>query len=129
MHPFEGQCTIGTVERESGAEPDAMADDTALAYCGAEGLSIVTGCSHAGICNILTYAKDVTGEQRIHSILGGLHLFETDRRTEETIRFLQREGIPLLYPCHCTSFAVRAALYARCPDVREVAVGTALEWK
>ena len=37
--------------------PDYMPDDTALAYVGKEGLSIITGCSHAGICNIIAQAK------------------------------------------------------------------------
>ncbi len=34
-----------------------MPGDTALAYVGKEGLSIITGCSHAGICNIIAQAK------------------------------------------------------------------------
>lgn len=126
--PFEPGYAIGTVMRESGPEPDFMRDDTALAYCGEEGLSIITGCSHAGICNIIAYAKKVTGIRKIQSILGGFHLFELDRRAEETIAFLRGEGIPELYPCHCTSFPIRAALHTQCP-CKEAAVGMELEWR
>lgn len=125
---FEPSYTIGTVERAGAKMPDAIADDTALAYIGENGLSIITGCSHAGICNIIAYAKRVTGVERIHSVLGGFHLFDLDERAKATIEFLRKEQIPELYPCHCTSFAVRAALHQACP-IGEAAVGMKLEWK
>lgn len=125
--PFEPEYAIGTVARGDRKEPDFMRDDTALAYCGENGLSIITGCSHAGICNIAAYAKKVTGKQKIQGILGGFHLFELDGRAEETIAFLQREAVPELYPCHCTSFRVRAALHRHCP-CGEASVGMELEW-
>ena len=125
--PFEPVYTIGTVQRESGAEPDTMRDDTALAYVGEKGLSVISACSHSGICNIISYAKKVTGIEKVQSVLGGFHLFALDDRAKATIDFLTKENIPELCPCHCTSFAVRAALHAKAP-VREVAVGTVFNW-
>ena len=124
--PFEPEYAIGTVIREGGQEQDFMRDDTALAYCGRDGLSIITGCSHAGICNMISYAKKVTGIRQVRSVLGGFHLFEPDERAKETIAFLKQERIPELYPCHCTSFQVRAALHAECP-CGEIGVGMELE--
>ena len=126
--PFEPEYAIGTVIREGGQEQDFMRDDTALAYCGRDGLSIITGCSHAGICNMISYAKKVTGIRQVRSVLGGFHLFEPDERAKETIAFLKQERIPELYPCHCTSFQVRAALHAECP-CGEIGVGMELEWR
>ncbi len=126
--PFEPAYAIGTVEKDGEKQEDYIIDDTALAYIGEKGLSIITGCSHAGICNIIAYAKELTGVEKVQSVLGGFHLFEVDERAKATISYLKEENIPELYPCHCTSFAVRAALHAECP-VREVAVGTELEWK
>lgn len=125
---FEPAYAIGTVEREGKKEADYIADDTALAYVGEKGLSIITGCSHGGICNIIAYAKKLTGVEKVQSVLGGFHLFDVDERAKATIAYLKEEKIPELYPCHCTSFAVRAALHAASP-VTEVAVGTELEWK
>ena len=124
---FEPAYAIGTVERAGKTEADFIADDTALAYVGELGLTVITGCSHAGICNILAYAKRVTGVGRIQSVLGGFHLFALEERAKETIAYLKKEGIAELYPCHCTSFAVRAALHQETP-VREIAVGTQMEW-
>lgn len=125
---FEPAYAIGIVEKGGKSEADYILDDTALAYVGEKGLSIITGCSHAGICNIIAYAKKLTGVKRVQSVLGGFHLFDVDERAKETIAFLKEEKIPQLYPCHCTSFAVRAALHAVSP-VKEVAVGTELEWR
>lgn len=125
---FEPAYAIGTVEKAGKKEADYITDDTALAYVGEQGLSIITGCSHAGICNIIAYAKKLTGVEQIQSVLGGFHLFDVDERAKATISYLREENIPELYPCHCTSFAVRAALHAVSP-IMEVAVGTKLEWK
>ena len=125
---FEPAYAIGTVDKDGEKTEDYIPDDTALAYVGGKGLSIITGCSHGGICNIIAYAKKLTGVERVQSVLGGFHLFDVDERAKATIDYLQRENIPELYPCHCTSFAVRAALHQASP-VTEVAVGTELEWK
>ena len=46
---FEPAYAIGTVEKDGEKQEDYMIDDTALAYVGEKGLSIITGCSHAGI--------------------------------------------------------------------------------
>jgi len=35
---------------------------------------IITSCSHAGICNIVEYAKKICEDNRIIDIVGGFHL-------------------------------------------------------
>jgi len=128
VQSFEPAYAIGTVEKNGKKEDDYIVDDTALAYVGEKGLSIITGCSHAGICNIIAYAKQLTGVEQVQSVLGGFHLFDVDERAKETIAYLKREQIPELYPCHCTSFAVRVALHQECP-VKGLWVCKELEWK
>ena len=59
---------------DGNTEPDYLTDDTALAFRSGAGLVIITGCSHAGICNITEYAREVCGENRVVDIIGGLHL-------------------------------------------------------
>lgn len=105
---------------------DLVLDDTALVYRGEAGLFIITGCSHSGICNIIEYAKQVCGENRIQGIIGGWHLFKVDDRLEKTIAYLQENNIRELYPCHCCSFKARAALHSKIP-VQEVGVGKVIE--
>lgn len=70
IHPHEPSCAIG--KTKEGA--DFVEEETALAYCGEEGLYIITGCSHAGICNIIPYAQKVTGYKKIAGVIGGFHL-------------------------------------------------------
>lgn len=77
-------------------------DETALAYRGENGLTIIAGCSHMGVPNIIEYAKKVTGEPRIETFIGGIYL---DNKTEYKIRelgiYLRDLNIKNFYPCHC----------------------------
>lgn len=125
---FEGAEPIGRRLKDGLWEADYVIDDTALAYCGEEGLFIITGCSHSGICNIIEYAKEVCGDMRISGVLGGFHLFEEGTRLEKTIAYLQSCEMQKLYPCHCVSLKAKAAILAKLPVV-EVGVGLELEIK
>lgn len=125
---FEPAYAIGETIIDGQTVPDIIDDDTALAYVTDAGIYIITGCSHAGICNIIQYAKAVTGKTKVLGLLGGLHLMEENERSQKTVDFLAKEQISALYPCHCTAFPVRAALHAVSP-IQEVAVGMTLEWE
>ncbi|MBQ3078350.1 MAG: MBL fold metallo-hydrolase [Clostridia bacterium] len=105
---------------------DPLPDDSALACLTPGGLFIVTGCSHAGICNIIEQAKAVTGEQRVLGVLGGFHLFGVTDQLRATADYFEREGIRALYPCHCVDFAAKAYLHSRIP-IQEVASGMELQ--
>lgn len=122
---FEGKEPIG--ERFDGAvwKSDYLLDDSALVYRGEEGLWIIAGCSHAGICNIIDYAKKVCGEERICGVIGGFHLLEMTPRVEKTAAYLKNIRPKHLCPCHCTSFHARAAIHGRVP-IEEVCVGDTL---
>jgi len=102
-------------------------DDTALVYQSENGIYIITGCSHSGICNIIEYAKQVCNDNRVLGVIGGFHLFEVNEQTNKTIDYLNQNNLKELYPCHCTSFAVRAEMHKILP-VKEVGVGLELNW-
>jgi 7,8-dihydropterin-6-yl-methyl-4-(beta-D-ribofuranosyl)aminobenzene 5'-phosphate synthase len=109
-------------------EPDHLLDDSALAFRSREGLVIITGCSHAGICNITEYAREVCSEGRVIGIIGGLHLLiPSPRRLQETGEYLQQLHLQALYACHCTSLSSKIALARFCP-VQEAGVGLQQEW-
>ena len=123
---YEGKAPIGLRFLDQTWEPDYLPDDTALVYCGRDGLTVITGCSHAGICNITEYAKDVCGDNRIEGIIGGFHLLEMNSQVDYTVDYLKSQRPRLLCPCHCTCFHARAALQNAMP-VTEVCVGDVLE--
>ncbi|HUT39469.1 MAG TPA: MBL fold metallo-hydrolase [Methanoregula sp.] len=109
-------------------EPDQLRDDSALVCRTPGGLVIVTGCSHAGICNIVEHARQVCGDDRVRDIIGGLHLLEPGaERMEKTCRYLGSLEMEALHACHCTSLSSKIVLAGYCP-VQEVGTGMKLEW-
>jgi 7,8-dihydropterin-6-yl-methyl-4-(beta-D-ribofuranosyl)aminobenzene 5'-phosphate synthase len=82
---------------------DPLLDDQSLIIRTEQGLMIILGCSHAGLINILNYAIKVTGEERIHTVIGGTHLgpVSGDQR-EKSIAALQDFQIERLGVSHCT---------------------------
>lgn len=57
LNDFEAQKTTFSYMDNGEKHQDFIMDDTALAIKTAKGLVIVTGCSHAGICNIKAIQK------------------------------------------------------------------------
>lgn len=87
---------------------DPMEDDTALAFETPEGCVVVSGCAHAGICNICEHAKTVTG-QRLRAVIGGFHLLANEGPpVEQTIRYFETEQPDMLMPLHCIDFDIQA---------------------
>ena len=124
---FEKPGPIGKQQVGDHLTDDYLLDDSALVYQGKAGIYIITGCSHSGICNIIEYAKTVTGDQRVCGVIGGFHLFEVNDRVAQTIDYFKNNQIDQIYPCHCTAFPVKAAIHSRIPIV-EVGVGLELVW-
>ena len=121
---FEPAYAIGN----TAGGPDYMKDDTALAITSEEGLIILTGCSHAGICNIVKYAMELTGETRIRDIIGGFHLLNPSaERLDGTVAFMKKIAPAALHACHCTDLRSKVALASAAP-LHEVGSGTVLEY-
>lgn len=125
---YEGNHTIGQISKDGVLVPDSMEDDTAIVYKSSQGLVIITGCSHSGICNIVEQAKKICQDDRILSIIGGLHLRKpTIEQLSGTIAYLQQANIQQLYACHCTDQPSRIAL-AQLGNLEETTVGLTLEY-
>lgn len=108
--------------------PDDLRDDSALAFRSDAGLVIITGCSHAGICNITEYAREVCEERRVADIIGGLHLLSPEpKRFQKTGKYLNRLHLNALHACHCTSLPAKLALADYC-SLQEAGVGMRLRW-
>ena len=91
--------------------PDAIADDQALFVKTEAGLVIILGCSHRGLINTIRHAQDVTGEKRVHTIVGGTHLFpKSQAQRAKTLDALREIGVEKLGVSHCTGFAASRML-------------------
>jgi 7,8-dihydropterin-6-yl-methyl-4-(beta-D-ribofuranosyl)aminobenzene 5'-phosphate synthase len=99
-------------------DPLVLDDQALVVNLRGRGLVVLTGCGHAGVVNILRHARRLTGEQRVHALLGGLHLggpaFEPV--IEPTVRELAELGPALVAPGHCTGWRAQHALAAALPD-------------
>ena len=124
---FEQPDPIGRRGDEQ-AEPDVLLDDTAMAYLAEEGLVIITGCSHAGICNIVETARRVTGVDKVVDIIGGFHLLDPPQaQLDGTVEYLRSLNLPQLHACHCTDLSSKIALSAAAP-LKEVGSGLVIEY-
>lgn len=125
---FEGKIPIGKVLKDNVEELDYLMDDSALAYKTAEGLVIITGCSHAGICNIVEYAKKVCQDERILDIIGGFHLLNPPpEQLEYTLNYMKEIQPKKVHACHCTDLTSKIAL-SKVINLQEVGVGLKLEY-
>jgi len=98
-------------KRNGDLQPDTVPDDLALVITTGEGLIVMTGCAHRGIVNTLRHAQNMTGVDRIHTVIGGTHLFRaSDERLECTIRDLKAFDIQRLGVSHCTGNVQAARL-------------------
>ena len=83
--------------------PDIIDDELAMWFETGRGLVILTGCCHSGLVNTINHARTVSGIERVHAIVGGLHLLNASAdRLERTIRFIADCAPDFLIPCHCT---------------------------
>jgi 7,8-dihydropterin-6-yl-methyl-4-(beta-D-ribofuranosyl)aminobenzene 5'-phosphate synthase len=102
---FEKGFPIAHYEEQGIEKPDSIADDTSIAInLKGKGLIIISGCAHAGIINTILHARQVTGVERIHAVMGGFHLngplFEPI--IGRTIEELKKISPSYIIPTHCT---------------------------
>jgi 7,8-dihydropterin-6-yl-methyl-4-(beta-D-ribofuranosyl)aminobenzene 5'-phosphate synthase len=91
-------------------------------------LVIITGCSHAGICNIVEYARKVCGDSRVVDVIGGLHLLDPSQsQLEGTLSYLAKLNLSGLHACHCTDLASKIALSSVAP-LQQTGVGLTLQY-
>jgi 7,8-dihydropterin-6-yl-methyl-4-(beta-D-ribofuranosyl)aminobenzene 5'-phosphate synthase len=84
---------------------DAIEDDTSIVMNLKEkGLVILSGCAHSGIVNTVAYAREVTGIDKVHVIMGGFHLSGPmgEAIIERTTQELQKFNPDYIIPTHCT---------------------------
>ncbi len=99
LNDFEAQHSKYVLE--DGSE-DFVMDDSGLVCITDEGLVVISGCAHSGICNMVEHARRITGVDRVLAVIGGFHLKNIDLPTMRTIIFLKELGVERLLPSHCT---------------------------
>ena len=100
-------------------EPDELLMDErflALNVAG-KGLIVFSACSHAGIVNVLTHARDCFPGVPIYAAFGGLHLAGPNEAViAQTVDGLRGFGLKTLGAGHCTGWRAMSALAAAFSD-------------
>jgi 7,8-dihydropterin-6-yl-methyl-4-(beta-D-ribofuranosyl)aminobenzene 5'-phosphate synthase len=99
-------------------QPDPLIDDLAMAIRTEFGLTIILGCAHRGMINIIRRLQELTGEERVYCVVGGTHLLRaTEERLTKTVADLRKTGIQRLGVSHCTGFDASCRLAKEFPDI------------
>jgi 7,8-dihydropterin-6-yl-methyl-4-(beta-D-ribofuranosyl)aminobenzene 5'-phosphate synthase len=105
---------------EGKLEPDPLINDdqAIIVKVKDKGLLIITGCGHAGIVNTLNYAKELTGEDRIYAVLGGMHLSGSlfEQIIPRTVKELEELKPRFVVPCHCSGLKAISEIARKMPD-------------
>lgn len=110
---------------------DVVDEDTQFAYRHKNGkeTSVIAACAHYGICNIMEYAKKLTGASQINTYLGGSHLRIDEipqSQLDKTCEYVKEQNIKNFYICHDTDLHCKQALWNTTPS-KEAGVGLVIE--
>jgi len=102
-YPEHNWSVKGKVKTPDGLVEDTIPEDQSLILNTPKGLVMVTGCGHAGVINILTFAEKQFPGTPVYAVIGGLHLFPaTDQQIDWTADKLKGFGLSYLVGAHCT---------------------------
>ncbi|MFW5644322.1 MAG: MBL fold metallo-hydrolase [Bacteroidota bacterium] len=96
---FESRVTPFTDELD---QPDYVPDDSAIAIVSDNKLSVLSGCAHSGIVNIIEHAREVSRVYELKMVIGGFHLKQRNEQTMKTLEFFKKNPPEILIPSHCT---------------------------
>jgi 7,8-dihydropterin-6-yl-methyl-4-(beta-D-ribofuranosyl)aminobenzene 5'-phosphate synthase len=129
---FERGFPVHQALRHGEWQPDPLIldDQAGVLNVRDKGLVVLTGCGHAGIVNIVRYARKLTGVERVYAVIGGFHLngplFEPI--IPATCEALAELAPAVIVPAHCTGWRAIHALAATFPDAFiQNSVGTRFE--
>jgi 7,8-dihydropterin-6-yl-methyl-4-(beta-D-ribofuranosyl)aminobenzene 5'-phosphate synthase len=83
-----------------------------------KGLVVLTGCGHAGVVNTLKCARQMTGVDSVHAVIGGFHLtgpiFEPI--IAPTVQALREFNPRVIVPQHCTGWKATHLIAREFPE-------------
>ena len=96
-------------------EPDPLIMDERFvaARVKDKGVIVFTACSHAGVVNVMTHARDCFAGLMLHGVMGGFHLSGGNERViPETVAALRVFDLKTIAAAHCTGWRAVSALAA-----------------
>jgi 7,8-dihydropterin-6-yl-methyl-4-(beta-D-ribofuranosyl)aminobenzene 5'-phosphate synthase len=95
--------------------------------------SLICGCAHKGIVNIIQGANDIVASN-LKIVIGGFHLkgmdFSSSRDTaflDELATILSSNGVEKYYTCHCTGEEAYGYLHEKMNNLNELKTGMIID--
>lgn len=126
----KGDARLLTCQSDGCSSEDPLRDDVSLFCASEQGLRVLGGCAHAGIINTIRHGFALTGQNRLHTWIGGTHLAPVSvEQQNASLDALEALAPALIAANHCTGFAMMARLSERFgPRFIPAFVGTVFEW-
>jgi 7,8-dihydropterin-6-yl-methyl-4-(beta-D-ribofuranosyl)aminobenzene 5'-phosphate synthase len=88
------------------ADPLVLDERFLAVHLEGAGIVVFSSCSHAGIVNVLTHAREIFAPTPLFGVFGGFHLSGAANETwiDETVRDLARFELRRIVPGHCTGW-------------------------
>jgi 7,8-dihydropterin-6-yl-methyl-4-(beta-D-ribofuranosyl)aminobenzene 5'-phosphate synthase len=95
-----------TESAEGDIVPDNFLGEIATVYNVRDrGLVIISSCGHSGIVNTVKHVQAITGIDKVHAVVGGIHLAAApDTLVAKTADAFQQIQPDYFVPMHCTGF-------------------------
>jgi 7,8-dihydropterin-6-yl-methyl-4-(beta-D-ribofuranosyl)aminobenzene 5'-phosphate synthase len=96
---------LAAAKRDATELPDDAEHELATCYAvKGLGLVVIASCSHRGVLNSVKRAQAISGIQKVHAVVGGLHLVRprTDDEARRTVAEFVKVDPTYLIPMHCT---------------------------
>lgn len=129
---FEQKGNFSTTLDEGLTQTDLTEDDSGVAIKTSEGLFVMTGCGHRGVCNTVEHAKKVTGQDKVFGVLGGFHLRNLEKQKDiidRTIEYFKSQDIKVLYLGHCVTDEVIEYFEQKLPNVKIVRLASGKQFE
>lgn len=114
-------------------EPDPWIwDDQGVIFnVNGKGLIVASSCSHSGSVNVLRNAQRITGVNKIHAFIGGMHLTGSlfEKIIPQTIRDVTTIHPDIIVPGHCTGWRAMHLISHTMPEAYvQGSVGTRIHF-
>ena len=88
---------------------DKWSYEQALILPTSKGLTVITGCAHPGIVDVVRHARDQM-RQDVYFVMGGFHLMRSDSAQVDSVARELRRLTKYIGPCHCTGEKARSII-------------------
>jgi len=104
-------------EREGKIVPDQFQYEHATCFNVKDrGLVVLSSCGHAGIVNTVKQAQAVSGEKKVHAVMGGFHLTPApEPYIAQVVEALKEINPDYMVPMHCSGAAFARAVEKEMP--------------